>query len=193
MREPFWFLDDGNFDTDIPYLAAPFYNIHHQESKASRGLDHWIARWRYGKEIDVNQAHLYMDPTMMFPWLTILTIMNIFFTLITLMLCFFYPDFLNLTVCALSFYFFYNENTEQKELRINVFLLIFGFVLDVIYLTCQMKFEWSHLSYDGDVERSVRHYSIVMMFISLIFRFFMIPVYWKVSVDFKRLFRERGD
>ena len=42
------------------------------------------------------------------------------------------------------------------------------------------------MSYDGNVERGIRRFSVIMAIILFIFKIPYLLVYWKMSVDFKR-------
>ena len=35
MREPFWFMDDGEDEKTVPFLLGPFYHVHTKEQKMS--------------------------------------------------------------------------------------------------------------------------------------------------------------
>lgn len=129
-----------------------------------------------------------------FPWFSVLQLFIFVFLIITLMVCFFKPDFLCLTVCAVTAYYIMDTGkAEQHWIRMQFFGLVLSFILDVIWLILMLQPWWGHEHYDGDLEKRIRRYSIVMVFISLFWRIFLIPVYWKISVDFGRLFKGRGD
>ena len=43
---------------------------------------------------------------------------------------------------------------------------------------------WRPAPYDGDMEQGLRRFAVVMTFISLFFRFFVLIAFWKASVDY---------
>jgi hypothetical protein len=43
---------------------------------------------------------------------------------------------------------------------------------------------WRSAPHDGDMEKSLRRFSIVMTFISIFFRIFVFLIFWKASVDY---------
>ena len=45
------------------------------------------------------------------------------------------------------------------------------------------------LKYDGDVERGVRRFSLLMTYVMVFYKLFVILVFWKASMDFVRIIK----
>ena len=45
------------------------------------------------------------------------------------------------------------------------------------------------LKYDGDVERGVRRFSLLMTYVMVFYKLFVILVLWKASMDFMRIIK----
>lgn len=73
-------------------------------------LDDWIARKRFGENLDMNLDYIYNDPSKKFPWFVILKILIMIFSLVTIMVCFYRTDIGNLTICAISLFFVMNND-----------------------------------------------------------------------------------
>lgn len=73
------------------------------------------------------------------------------------------------------------------------FLLFLSVCMDIVWCFLVLPKWWETERYDGDVEKTIRRFNCVTTVISLFVRFFALLMYWKLSVDFNRLFRNRGD
>ena len=51
---------------------------------------------------------------------------------------------------------------------------------------------WRSEKYDGDVERSLRKYSVIMTIISLVLRIFIFFAFWKMSIDYYKNTNEQA-
>lgn len=116
MESPIWFLGEKKKkDAQYPYLMGPFYKVHYQEKKLADNIDFWIAKKRYGDNVDVASMNFYNDPTKKLPWFNFLFIAVVIYSLIIMMECFYRTDFVNLTICVLSLYFMYAQQDNTSD------------------------------------------------------------------------------
>ena len=47
------------------------------------------------------------------------------------------------------------------------------------------------LKYDGDLERGVRKFSLIMTYVMVFFKLFVILVFWKASMDFTKIIKNK--
>ena len=102
---------DSDNEDDVPYILGPVHRVNFEERRVANRVDDWIAKRRFGKHVDETQAYIYTDPTRDFPWFTVFMYSSFVFLVLCLLVCFFKPDFLCLTIAATSIYlcFFYRE------------------------------------------------------------------------------------
>lgn len=67
------------------------------------------------------------------------------------------------------------------------FGILISLILDIIWLILNQSAWLAHTPYDGDMERGLRKFAIVMTYISLFFRLIVLFAYWKASVDYNTI------
>ena len=95
---------DSDNEDDVPYILGPVHRVNFEERRVANRVDDWIAKRRFGKHVDETQAYIYTDPTRDFPWFTVFMYASFVFLILCLLVCFFKPDFLCLTIAASSYY-----------------------------------------------------------------------------------------
>ena len=65
--------------------------------------------------------------------------------------------------------------------------LILTFIIDLTVMIINFGTMWGEDKEDGGVEIGIRRFTVIMIIISLLVRFLLIPIYWKLSVDFSRV------
>lgn len=81
--------------------------------------------------------------------------------------------------------------TQRWTFRLVVVALIVSWIFDLIWMILHTGSWWGNANHDGDVELGMRRFSIIMTYLSFIFRVIVILVFWKLSVDFNRLVKSR--
>ena len=191
IRSPFGFLINDNLASayeNEPEILMSIYLAHPKEQEASKALDAIINPIKTKSGLGQNF------------WAVVFTYTYFLYLLITFMLCFYKPDFINLTVVTLAFYLlpFVNlpglnsPQLKKKVIRICVVLIFFSIIFDIIWLILHTSHWWGTLRYDGDVEKTMRRYSVVMTFISLFFRLWVFLVFWKMSLDYFKYTNEQA-
>ncbi len=128
------------------------------------------------------------------PWLTVLNVCTYIHTVLTMLACFKKPDFLNLTIIMILFHARYNyQDVKKWHLRMAALLILVSWVFDLFWLFLQMGAMWrkDHPEHSG-MELGLRRFVLLVTIISFLFRFVLLLVTWKISVEFERLFRNRG-
>lgn len=128
------------------------------------------------------------------PWFKIMQWFNIIYMVLTLITLFLRTDFINLTVCVLIFYCIsYINWVKRWHFRIVVGGLVISWLADVAWMILRTTSWWSRAAYDGDVELTLRRICVVVTYLSFLFRFFLLLIFWKLSVDFSRLVKNRHE
>lgn len=60
-------------------------------------------------------------------------------------------------------------------------------IYDIIWMIFNFRRWWRNAPYDGDLELTFRRFTIIVTFISLFFRLFVLLVFWKASVDYNTI------
>jgi len=127
------------------------------------------------------------------PWFKIMQYFNIVYTLLTLVTLFLRSDFINLTVCVLIYYCIAFVNSIPRYLfRLILVGLVFSWFSDFMWFLLHTSTWWDRAAYDGDVELTLRRVVVIISYLSFLFRIFVIVIFWKLSVDFNRLIRNRN-
>jgi len=94
VRSPFLLiLNEHEFaPEDEPEMLLSVYQVHPKEQEASKQLDILIEPLRHYSGLGPNF------------WAVLFTFSYLFYVLITLLICIYKPDFINLTICTLAFY-----------------------------------------------------------------------------------------
>jgi hypothetical protein len=70
--------------------------------------------------------------------------------------------------------------------------LVISWIFDLIWIVIHTSSWWHEVNYDGNLELGMRRFTIIVTFISFFFRIIVFLVFWKISVDFKRLFKSQA-
>jgi hypothetical protein len=101
------------------------------------------------------------------------------------------PDFLSVTACALGIYATEcPQNIKRSMFRILVIFVVITFVYDIVFLL------FIHDSTQEDSESAgmltnLRRFAYLFVWISFFFRPIVILVMWKVSLDFRKIMRNK--
>ena len=95
---------DDEYEEDIPYILGPIHKVNFEEWWIAGKIDDVMAKMRYGDKVNEEDAYIYTDPTKDFPWYTTFMVMTFIFIFLVMLICFFKPDFLCLTIAATSYY-----------------------------------------------------------------------------------------
>ena len=82
------------------------------------------------------------------------------------------------------------KKVRQWHLRFIALCLLVSWLYDFIWLILNTNNYWSSQIYDGDVERTLRRFVILISFLAFFFKVLHFLVFWKVSVEFNRFFNE---
>lgn len=124
--------------------------------------------------------------------------MTIAMLFLVLMVSFHKADFLNLTVCCVAIYTLVLADVkDQQHDKIKWRLIIYGATLSLVYDITWFILRQSDLNADvdseGGVEISIKKFSLYLAYFTFFFKFIMLFVYWKVSVNFADFYDERNE
>lgn len=126
-------------------------------------------------------------------WSRITFIMTFIFLIITLLIHFYKADFVNLTVCTVAIYLLSNAKDAQPQ---HFRYLVAGTILSFVYDVLWMILRGSELSGDdeetGNVEESIRKFSLFMVWTGIVCKVIMTFVYWMASLRFEDIIDERS-
>lgn len=128
------------------------------------------------------------------PWLTVLHVATYVHAALTMLACFKKPDFINLTIVMLLFHVRINfQAVKRWQMRGVAALILASWVFDLFWLLLQLRAMWSadHPEHSG-MELGLRRFVLLITILSFFFRFILLVIVWKISVEFERLFRNRG-
>ncbi len=103
------------------------------------------------------------------PWFTLTKILLWIYTVLTIFVMFFRPDFVNLTVCIIGIYMLHNtERIKRITFRLLVLLIFVSLIYDIMYF--MIGNQSGDQPYDGGIEKGIRNFSSTMSYISFFFR-----------------------
>lgn len=103
------------------------------------------------------------------PWFLLTNIVLYIYMIMTLCVCFYRPDFLNLSVCVVALYMI-NEPSEVKKwtFRLLVLGIFLSMIFDIVFFVIN---DYSNEKQsDGGAESGIRSFSVYMSWISFFFR-----------------------
>jgi hypothetical protein len=119
------------------------------------------------------------------PWFGCLKILIYIYTILTLLINIMRPDFHNLSICVLSLFFLTMPVFIRRwSFRVITFMIVFTIFYDSLWLILNMMPWWRSEPYDGDSEKTLRQFAIVITFMSMFFRILVFLGFWKASVDY---------
>ncbi len=120
------------------------------------------------------------------PWFQLTWWVLWVYTLLTVLVMFFRPDFINMTVCTVALYMMFNaEQISKTKFK----LLVFGIIISLIYDL--FWFFMAHSEYaneqknDGSGESGIRKFSLIMSYISFIARVSSYQITIQLTINFK--------
>ena len=126
------------------------------------------------------------------PWINITKGVTYIYLILTMFVMFQRKDSLSITVCACALYVLeFPQFVSRQTFRGFVLMVLLSFVWDFLYLfiftsTADEDEE------DGGMEYNVRRFSRLFSYISFVFRIIVIIVYWKVSLEFVNIIRNKN-
>lgn len=100
---------------------------------------------------------------------------------------------ISVTVCACALYVMEFPNmVTRKTFRGLVLLILVSWVWDFLYLFFLRASSSDEDEEDGGMEYTVRRFSMLFTWISFFWRVIVILIFWKVSLEFTKLIRQRG-
>lgn len=122
------------------------------------------------------------------PWVVVLVIALFVYAFFALLVCFWRPDFVDLTVCSIGFYIMiFILRTSRPLLRAFLFILVLSLLYDIGFIIICFSSWWGDEPYDSGMEHSLRRFSIIMSFILIIVKLVLIVLFWHTSVNFYEL------
>ena len=101
------------------------------------------------------------------PWFMLTWWVLWIYTGLTMLVMFFKPDFLNITICCIGLNMMFNIDYITK-LRFR--MLVFGIFLSLLYDLFWFFYSDSYFKNDGSVESSVRQFSMLMATLTFFFK-----------------------
>lgn len=102
------------------------------------------------------------------------------------------PCFLSLVVCLLAIYVLhFPSSITRKTFRGLVAALAFSWAYDFFYFFFLQGSAAAEDEEDGGAEYKLRRFTNLVSFISLLFKVIVIAIFWKDSIDFRRIIRQR--
>lgn len=125
------------------------------------------------------------------PWFRLTVLVLAVYALLTMLVCFYRTDFINLTIITWSFYVLVNtEEVKRTTFRYLVLGIVVSWVYDLMWLFLQ---NWTDdFRYDGGAELGIRKFCLFFSYISFFFRILVAMVFWKDSMDFNEIIKDSG-
>jgi hypothetical protein len=175
LENPFGFLDtmkeEAYDDTDDSEIEAnnaqqksPLEVMVKENEKKIKVHEQHIARNIDNISINIAQKLGFSHV----PWFTLTKIVLGIYTVLTVCVLFFRPDFINLTVCTAGIYMLMSTDQIRKwTFRALVFGIFISLLIDLFWF---MLVDYSSDSSDGGQEKSVRSFSLTLSYCSFFFR-----------------------
>ena len=127
------------------------------------------------------------------PWFPLTKIVLVVYTVLTLFVLFFRTDFINLTVCIVAIYMINNtEDIKKWTFRLLVGMIMLSLIYDLLWFYHNHSDYLNEHKEDGGVEKGIRKFSLYVSWASFFWRFIVMFVFWKDSLDFTRIIRQQG-
>ena len=126
------------------------------------------------------------------PWLRVTEVVVWIFLLLTCIQMLKRNCFLSLTVAALALYVLNNPNTITRQtFRGLVLLIALSWVYDFVSLFLIEGSASEEDEEDGGNEYKLRRFVRLFAYISLLFKVIVVLVFWKDSLDFRNIIRQK--
>lgn len=115
------------------------------------------------------------------PWFALTWWVLWIYTLLTLLVMFLRPDFLNLTICIIGLYMMFNtDRITKNKFRMLVFGVFLSIIYDLVWFIVKHQEYAPDVSAAGEttsaVEAGVKKFSLMMAYTSFFFRVSTIPL-----------------
>ena len=127
------------------------------------------------------------------PWAEVTKVTLIVYLVVTCFSCYYRPDFMSLTAITMGIY----------AVECPHFFRRWVFRLLVVFMVLTMVFDFLHLvilhdsgeddEMDCDLTKNVRRFSYFFAWVSFLMRPIVILVFWKDSLDFMKIIKQRSD
>lgn len=99
--------------------------------------------------------------------------------------CYARPDFLTQITIVLSVYFLTaSEEIDRTKFRILPLAILVSFVYDIIYLVFLQNLAQEGARVEGGMEHRVKHFALILSYITFAFKPIVFFVIWKVSYNY---------
>jgi hypothetical protein len=114
------------------------------------------------------------------------------YLVLTMFAMFYRPDFMSMTACSIGIYgVAMPHGIQRKHFRMLVVFLFISFVYDLIFLVF-LHDSTADDELDSNMAVNVRRFAYFFSWLSFAFRPIVILVFWKVSLEFRRIIRQKG-
>jgi hypothetical protein len=125
------------------------------------------------------------------PWAVLTQVVLCIYLVLTSLSMLLRPDFLSVTACALGIYATEcPQNVKRSMFRLLVLLVAITFIYDIVFLLFIHDSEQEDNS-AGGMQTNLRRFAYFFTWISFFFRPVVILVLWKVSLDFRKIMRNK--
>ena len=115
------------------------------------------------------------------------------FTVLNILVMIKKPAFLSLTAIVVAFYLLHNPLTiKRSQFRGLVLLLVVSWAYDFIWFFLLEQSSADEDLEDGGHEWKLRRFVKLVTFITLLFKIIVVALFWKVSLEFRAIVRNRG-
>ena len=99
------------------------------------------------------------------------------------------PDFVDLTFCGICVYGIISRHFLNKRAYwVATIGALFSLFFDLVFLVVFSEFYW-HKVQGWDMDLSVRRFVIIINYIKLVIKIFLLPLLWKITIDFEETVR----
>lgn len=105
------------------------------------------------------------------PWFKLTWIMLWVYTGLTILVMYYRPDFINMTVCIVAIYMMFNTDTITKtKFRFLVLGIVISLFYDLFWFIMVHSEYAEEKKTDGSGESGLRKFSLIMSYVSFLFR-----------------------
>lgn len=156
------------------------HRFHKQEKNMEAKLDKFAQ--------DMAQKRGYNEV----PWEKLMRAVLLIYLCLTVLAMFYRPDFLSMTCISIGIYGVQlPHNMTRRTFRMLVVFLFLSFIYDLVFLVFIHNSEADD-ELDSHMADNVRRFAYFFAWISFAFRPVVIAVFWKASLDFRRIVRHKG-
>jgi hypothetical protein len=122
------------------------------------------------------------------PWFKLTVLVLGIYVFLTMLVCMFRTDFVNLTICGAAIYMMANvDQVKRYTFRYLVWAILFSWVYDMFWLYI-FSSDWkSDLAYDGGAEKGMRKFTLFFSYVSFFFRVSWIDFRFSLCLCFGKI------